>query len=71
MAVDVRCGADVAVAQPFRDLLHGRVVGQQERGAAVPEIVENGFCEGRSSQKASGTPMSDNAERSEHLRFCN
>ena len=71
VAVDVCRGADVAVAQPFLDLLHGNVVGQQERGGAVPEIVENGFCEGRSSQKALGTPRSDNAEKSEHLRFCN
>ena len=36
MAVDVRRGADVAVAQPFLDLLHGHVVGQQQRSAAVP-----------------------------------
>ena len=35
MAVDVRRGADVAVAQPFLDLLHGHVVGQQQRSAAV------------------------------------
>ena len=40
MAVDVRRGADVAVAQPFLDLLHGHVVGQQQRSAAVPEIVK-------------------------------
>lgn len=36
MTVDVRRGADVAVAQPFLDLLHGHVVGKQQRGAAVP-----------------------------------
>ena len=40
MAVDVRRGADVAVTQPFLDLLHGNIVGQQQRGAAMPEIVE-------------------------------
>ena len=40
MAVDVRRGGKVAVTQPFLDLLHGHVVGQQERGAAVPEIVK-------------------------------
>ena len=40
MAVDVRRGADVAVTQPFLDLLHGHVVCQQQRGAAMPEIVE-------------------------------
>ena len=40
VAVDVCRGADIAVAQPFLDLLHGHVVGQQQRSAAVPEIVE-------------------------------
>ena len=40
MAVDVRRGADVAVTQPFLDLLHGHIVGQQERCAAMPEIVK-------------------------------
>ena len=39
VAVDVCRGADIAVAQPFLDLLHGHVVGKQQRGAAVPEIV--------------------------------
>ena len=36
MAVNIRRRADVAVAQPFLDLLHGHVVGKQQRGAAVP-----------------------------------
>ena len=40
MAVDIRRGADVAVTQPFLNLLHGHVVCQQQRGAAVSEIVE-------------------------------
>ena len=40
VAVDVCRGADIAVAQPFLDLLHGHIVGKQQRGAAVPEIVE-------------------------------
>ena len=40
VAVDVCRGADVAVTKPFLDLLHGHVVGQQQRSAAVPEIVE-------------------------------
>lgn len=40
VAVDVCRGADIAVAQPFLDLLHEHVVGKQQRGAAVPEIVE-------------------------------
>ena len=41
MAVDVRRGADVAVTQPFLDLLHGNIVGQQQRGAAVPLRYNN------------------------------
>ena len=41
MAVDVRRGADVAVTQPFLDLLHGHVVGQQQRGAAMPLRYNN------------------------------
>ena len=36
MAVDVCRGADVAVTQPFLNLLHGYVVGKQQRCAAVP-----------------------------------
>ena len=40
MRVHVSRGGEIAVAQPFLNLLHGRVVGQQERGAAVPEIVK-------------------------------
>ena len=36
VAVDVCRGADIAVAQPFLDLLHGHVFGKQQRGAAVP-----------------------------------
>ena len=36
VTVDVRRGADVAVTQPFLDLLHGNIVGQQQRGAAMP-----------------------------------
>ena len=41
MAVDVRRGADVAVTQPFLDLLHGNIVGQQQRGAAMPLRYNN------------------------------
>ena len=41
MAVDIRRGADVAVTQPFLDLLHGHVVGQQQRSAAVPLRYNN------------------------------
>lgn len=41
MAVNIRRRADVAVAQPFLDLLHGHVVGKQQRGAAVPLRYNN------------------------------
>ena len=40
VGVDVRRRADIAVAQPLLDLLHGHVVGKQQRGAAVPEVVK-------------------------------
>ena len=36
MGVDVRRGGDVAVAQPFLDLLHGHTLFQQQAGAGVP-----------------------------------
>ena len=36
MAVDVRRGADVAVTQPFLDLLHGNAFRQQQACATVP-----------------------------------
>ena len=36
MGVDVRRGGDVAVAQPFLDLLHGYSLFQQQAGAGVP-----------------------------------
>ena len=40
MAVDICRGADVAVTEPFLNLFHGHVVCQQQRSAAMPEIVE-------------------------------
>ena len=40
MAVDICRGADVAVTEPLLNLLHRHVVGQQERGTAMPEIME-------------------------------
>ena len=43
MGVDVRRGGDVAVAQPFLDLLHGYALLQQQAGAGVPQIVEPNF----------------------------
>ena len=40
VGVDVRCGGDVAVAQPFLNLLHGHALLQQQAGAGVPKLVE-------------------------------
>ena len=40
MGVNVGCGAEVAVPQPFLDLLQRHPVGQQQAGAGMPEIVE-------------------------------
>ena len=36
MRIDIGGGGKVAVAKTFLDLLHGHVVGKQQRGAAVP-----------------------------------
>ena len=36
MRVDVRRRAEIAVAEPFLDLLERHVIGQQKAGAAVP-----------------------------------
>ena len=43
MGVDVRRGGDVAVPQPFLDLLHGYPLFQQQAGAGVPQIVKAYF----------------------------
>ena len=40
MTVDIRRRADVAVSQPLLNLLHGNIVGQQQRSAGVAKIVE-------------------------------
>ena len=40
VCVDVRCGAEIAVPQPFLDLLHRNAVGQQKAGTAVPKVVQ-------------------------------
>ena len=40
MGVDVGRGGDVAVTQPFLDLLHGHALFQQQAGAGVAQIVE-------------------------------
>ena len=39
--VDVRRGAEIAVPQPFLDLLHRNAVGQQKAGTAVPKVVQS------------------------------
>ena len=41
MAIDVRCGGDIAVAQPLLDQLHLHALRDQERGAEVAQIVES------------------------------
>ena len=40
MGVDVAGGADVAVTQPFLDVLEGYPISIKERCAGVPEVVE-------------------------------
>ncbi len=40
MCVDVRRRAEITVAQPFLNLFERDVMCQQERGAAVTQIVE-------------------------------
>lgn len=40
MRVDVRRRAEIAVAEPFLNLLERHMIGQQKAGAAVPQIVE-------------------------------
>ena len=36
MGIDICGGAEIAVSQPFLDLLEGHPICQQETGAAVP-----------------------------------
>ena len=38
--VDIRRRAEIAVPQPFLNLLHRDAVGQQEAGAGVPKIMQ-------------------------------
>ena len=40
MGVNVRRRGEVAVAEPFLNLLHGYSAGEHQRSAGVPEIVE-------------------------------
>ncbi len=40
MRVDIGCGADVAVPQPFLNLLQAHTIGVQQAGTAVPKLVE-------------------------------
>ena len=39
MGVDVRRGGEVAVSQPLLNVFERHAVGQQQAGAAMPEIV--------------------------------
>lgn len=36
MGIDIGCGREIAVTEPFLDLLHGDAVGKQQRRAAMP-----------------------------------
>ena len=40
VSVDVGCGGDVTVAQPFLNLLHGHSLFQQQAGTGVAQIME-------------------------------
>ena len=40
MGINIGCGREVAVTEPLLDLLHRDAVGEQQRRAAMPEIVE-------------------------------
>lgn len=40
MGIDICGGAEIAVSQPFLDLLEGHPICQQETGTAVSQIVE-------------------------------
>ena len=42
MGIDVGRGGNIAVAQPFLNLLHLDAAAQQKAGAAVPRIVKQG-----------------------------
>ena len=45
MGVNVGGGGEIAVTQPFLNLLHGNAVCQKKAGAAVSKLVEatNGY----------------------------
>ena len=40
MRVDIGCGADVAVPQPFLNLLQAHTIGVQQAGTAVSKIMK-------------------------------
>ena len=40
MGIYIGCGRKVAVTEPILNLLHRDTVGEQQRRAAMPEIVE-------------------------------
>ena len=41
MRIDIGGGGEIAVSQPFLDLLHRHAIGQEKRGAAVPLRYNN------------------------------
>ena len=52
--VDVRCGAEITVSQPFLDLLHRNAVGQQKAGTAVSKVVQSNDTHRRSVRRGDG-----------------
>ena len=40
MRIDVGGGGEIAVTQPFLNLLHGNVIEQKQAGAGVAEVME-------------------------------
>ena len=53
VAVDIRCGAHVAMSEPFLDLLHWHTLGEKHRGAGVAQIVESDLLQVMFLQKLS------------------
>lgn len=61
MRIDVGCSGNIAVAEPFLNLLHGDAVGQQQTGTAMTKIVIANFPAGCASSAASQKLQRDNA----------
>ena len=40
MRVNICCGGEVTVSEPFLNLLHGDAVGEEKRGTAMTEIMK-------------------------------